>query len=122
MPAPSSSVSIRPRRPRREASSAGGSDVGKYDARHVRFAWGTSGGDDEDASFDQNNDHGDWNGNGDWHGYGGGRRNIGYGSSAAGSKRSWGGRHEVDGERDDDENEEDSVDEEQERRARRRAR
>jgi len=120
MPAPSSSVSIRPRTTRRQTSA--GSSVGRYDARHVRFAWGTAGGDDEDASFDQNNDRDDWNGNGDWNGYGGGRRNIGYGSSAVGSKRSWAGRHEVDGERDDDENEEDTMDEEHERRARRRAR
>ena len=125
MPAPSSSVNIRPTAHHRQASA--GSDVGAYDARRVRFLWGTPRGHGEDdndddtspSSSNRNNRHGNNNGNGN--GYGGGRRGggYGYGSGAAGSKRVWGGR---DIEWDDDESEEDTVNEEQERRARRRGR
>jgi hypothetical protein len=129
MPAPSSSVNIRPTNAHRQVSV--GNDVGPHDARRVRFAWGTPGGEDENdvaspSSLNWNNGSDNNNRNGHGHGYGGGRKGsgygYGYGSAAAGSKRSWGGRHEVDGKRDDDENEEDTVDEEQERRARRRGR
>lgn len=123
MPAPSSSVHIRSGSARRQASI--GSDVGPYDARRVRFAWGTEVDNDNALLFNQNNGHGGKNGNnddGNGYGYGGGRRRGGYGYGSAGSKRSWGGRREVDGERDEDENDEDTVDEEQERRARRRGR